>query len=259
MCVSFYHPQDVKAVEEISPFIMYDNGAFSEWQAAIKRGEPWFIREDWSPYYEWLEARIYHPGRWAVIPDAPGAPSQLNDSLLNGWPFGSSKGVPLWHMDGPIERLLRLCEKYDRVALGWVGEIDPMTGKIFKDQKAVDCPAYHKRMDDVAKALGNRWPPIHMMRGVKVAFKYPFDSADSTSLAQNGHRYDYEHEDKWHGRKAYADRLESPNRRRGSIQRKSSRSRGKSARAQLGGDCVVEGQAGCGRNAEASLQLSFAF
>lgn len=188
--------------------------------AAIKRGEPWFIRSDWQPYYDWLEHRLFQPGRWAVIPDAPGAPSQLNDSLLPEWPFGRSKGAPLWHMDGPLERLLRLCERYDRVCLGWTG--------VGKD-KAVGCEAWFRRMDEIAPLLGNQWPVLHMMRGVLVAREYPFDSADATSGAQNGWRYDgqddaitlefvegpggvwlpkFDGAREWKGRNAYLDRLE---------------------------------------------------
>ena len=67
-------------------------------------------------------------------------------------------------------------------------------------------------MIEVDGILGNRWPPIHMMRGIAVAFDYPFASADSTSLAQNGWRYDSPIEtligDAWRGRRAYADSLE---------------------------------------------------
>lgn len=218
MCVSFYTPQDVETVDRISPKIMYDNGAFSEWRAALKRGEPWFIREDWTPYYRWLEPRLFEPGRWAVIPDAPGAPSQLNDSLLKDWPFGTEKGAPLWHMDGPISRLIDLASRYDRVCLGWVGEFDPATGTIRADQKAVGCAAYRRTMDEVDKAFGNRWPEnVHMMRGIAVAHDYPFGSADATSLAQNGHRYDSPMDAltgaPWRGRKAYADALEAPGRK----------------------------------------------
>lgn len=174
------------------------------WQAALKRGEEWDDKpRDWKPYYEWLEPRLV-PGRWAVIPDMPGAPSQMNDGLLNEWPYGRSWGVPLWHMDGPLHRLGRLCEQYDRVALGWIGH---------PKREPVGCPRYRERMEEVAQLLGNRWPPLHMMRGISVAFDYPFASADSTSLAQNGWRYDDPIDerifgDKWFGRRAYADALE---------------------------------------------------
>lgn len=176
------------------------------------RGEPWFVREDWSPYYDWLERRLFQPGRWAVIPDAPGAPSQINDGLLNDWPFGTTRGSPLWHMDGPIDRFLRLADRYDRVCLGWIGELDPSTGKVRRDQRAVGCEAYFRRMDELDKAIGNRWPVTHMMRGVLVAREFPFFSADATSLAQNGHRYDGSlpnFDPTFVGRRAYADRLEA--------------------------------------------------
>lgn len=162
----------------------------------------------WLAYYQWLEPIIYHPGRWAIMPDSPAAPSQLNDGLLNDWPFGRSKGAPVWHMDGSIERLARLCARYDRVCVGWIG--DPK-------KEPVGCDAYRRKMDEVAKLMGNIWHPLHMLRGTAVAFDYPFISADSTSLAQNGHRYDWQDDQwclisgpprKWKGRANYADRLE---------------------------------------------------
>jgi hypothetical protein len=169
------------------------------WKAAQRRGEDWAERWDWSDYFDWLEPRLFHPGRWAVVPDMPGAPSQLNDALLEQWPFGRSKGAPLWHMDAPLERLLRLCDRFDRVCLGWTGA-----------GKHLDRPEFHARMAEVEQALGNRWPVLHMMRGIKVAWDYPFASADGTTLAQNGWRYDtaFDFGDRWAGRKAYAERLE---------------------------------------------------
>jgi hypothetical protein len=204
MCVSFFRPDDVNVVETISPKIMYDNGAFSMWKAAQKKGDEWAEKWDWSSYYQWLEPRLFVNDRWAVVPDMPGAPSQLNDALLNQWPYGQ-KGSPLWHMDGSISRLLDLCSKWDLVSFGWVGA-----------GKHLDRPDYHKRMNEVSKAFGNTWPKIHMMRGLKVAFDYPFHSADGTTLAQNGHRYDttLNFGDKWRGRRDYADKIENPNRRK---------------------------------------------
>lgn len=210
VCVSFYRPDSINRALDLCPFVMLDNGAYSEWQAALRRGEEWFIREDWSAYYAWLETKLFHPGRWAVIPDAPGAPSQLNDALLAEWPFGCA-GAPLWHMNTPVARLLRLLERFDRVCFGWVGEFDPEIGKIRVDQRSVDCPAFHNRMEEVSRAVGNRWPAVHMMRGAGVAFDYPFASADSSSLAKNGHEYDdsFDFGDPWRGRRTYADILES--------------------------------------------------
>lgn len=190
-------------VEANCPKVMWDNGEFSFWRAAVKRGEEWDdAPRDHTALYAWLEPKL-RPGSWAVIPDRPGAPSQLNDALLNDWPFGRRYGVPLWHMDGPLERLGRLCERYDKVALGWIG--DPK-------KEPVGCPRYRARMREVRKLLGKDWPPIHMMRGIAVAWDYPFASADATSLAQNGWRYDSPIDtllgDPWRGRRAYADALE---------------------------------------------------
>lgn len=173
---------------------------------AMRAGREW--DEDsrdawWRAYYEWLEPRLFTPGRWAITPDSPGAPSQINDALLLEWPFGRSKGAPVWHMDGRIERLGLLCEKFDRVCLGWIG--DPK-------REPVGCDAYRRKMDEVGRLFGNTWHPTHMLRGIAVAQDYPFLSADSTSLAQNGWRYDSSLDtllgEPWRGRRAYADRLE---------------------------------------------------
>lgn len=204
-CVSFFRPDDVDEVERIAPYVMFDNGAFSYWMKAIRNGaDPMDAgRDDWTPYYAWLEERLWHPGRWAVIPDRPAAPSQLNDGLLNEWPHGRSRGAPVWHMDGPLDRLARLCDRYDRVCLGWIG--DPK-------REPVGCAAYRRRMDEIASLMGNRWHPLHMLRGVAVGGDYPFVSCDSTSLAQNGHRYDSPMDAAWgepfRGRIAYANKLE---------------------------------------------------
>jgi hypothetical protein len=189
--------------------------------AAMRAGQEWDQASRdawWIAYQEWLEPIIWPANRWAIIPDSPGAPSQINDGLLNDWRFGRSKGAPVWHMDGPIERLARLCERYDRVCLGWIG--DPK-------REPVGCEAYLQKMDQVAALMGNAWHPLHMLRGTAVARLYPFVSADSTSLAQNGHRYDWMDENpreldficvngiwqmaellKWGGRNRYADKLE---------------------------------------------------
>lgn len=210
-CVSFFRPDQINRASALCPKLMLDNGAYSFWQEAMRAGKEFAPDRDWRDFYDWVGPRLVGE-TWAVIPDRPGAPSQLNDALLNDWPFGVERAAPLWHMDGPISRLLRLAEKYPRVCLGWIGEIDPATNKVRKDQRAVGCAAYRHRMDEVAAALGNQWPNLHMMRGTAVFRDYPFTSADSSSIAKNGWRYDSRIYDiigdPWAGRIAYADRLE---------------------------------------------------
>lgn len=205
-CVSFFRPDDLHLVLEHCPHVMFDHGGFSFWMAAMRAGQEWdqASRDTWwRLYYDRLAPIIYHPGRWAIVPDSPGAPSQINDALLNNWPFGRSKGAPVWHMDGRIERLAHLCERYDRVCLGWIG--DPK-------REPVGCAAYRRKMDEVASFMGNSWHPLHMLRGVAVGGDYPFVSCDSTSLAQNHHRYRARlfagTPEEFRGAASYADRLE---------------------------------------------------
>lgn len=167
-CVSFKSPQDVAALAPIVSGLMLDNGAFSFWMAARKKGKETDEAErDWRSYYAWAERWLQSPRSWAVVPDAIAMPSQVNDGLLNDWPLGKSQAAPVWHMDGPLSRLLRLCEQgWERVCLGWVHPD--------KNQNVVGSDAYRCRMDEVARELGNRWPRLHMMRGVAVAQDYPF-------------------------------------------------------------------------------------
>lgn len=220
-CVSFFYPQSDYVVSEISRDIMLDNGAFSFWKAALKSGrENDEVNRDWRAYYAWSEKR-QRAGTWAVIPDAIGAPSQINDGLINDWPHGNAFGAPVWHMNGPLERLPRLASKFDRVCLGWVGGFE--NGKPLLSEKNVGCDAYKRRMDEVNAILGNQWPKLHMLRGVKEAFRYPFDSADSTSLGQNGWRHDWRDVMPWSGRAWYADRLEGKHNEQSPVRRKSKR------------------------------------
>lgn len=153
-CVSFFRPDNAARCEEISPAIMYDNGAFS----AHTKG----AATDWPAFYAWLEERLYEPGRWAVIPDVIDAGTQLQDALLNEWPHGR-RGAPVWHMDEPVDRLLRLCSAWPRVCIGSTAEYWQVGG-----------PLWRARMDEVAQAIGNCWPVLHMLRGVEVAADYPF-------------------------------------------------------------------------------------
>lgn len=164
--VSMARPDQLIHALNLGGKVLGDHGRFSTWMAAMRAGLEWC--DDDVPrhvYYEWLEPWIWRDGATAIMPDIPGAPSQLNDSELIDWPFPVDKGLPVWHMDGPIARLGRLCEKYPRVCLGWIG--DPK-------KEPVGCDAYHYRMDEVASLFGNTWPETHMLRGIAVSGDYPF-------------------------------------------------------------------------------------
>lgn len=167
-CVSFHHPADIATVDQLASSVMLDNGAFSFWMAARKQGnEGCEAERDWRPYYAWAERWLDGANRWAVVPDAIAMPSQINDGLLNDWPLGKSQAAPVWHMDEPLQRLGRLIEQgWERVCLGWVHPD--------KRQNVVGSDAYFARMDEVAALVGNRWPPLHMLRGTAVARLFPF-------------------------------------------------------------------------------------
>ena len=193
-CVSFAYPQQAHLMDEVALGVMFDNGAFT----AFTKGMP----TNWPGYYAWLELRLFQPNRWAVIPDVIAEGGQAQDALIAEWPFGDL-GAPVWHTGEPIERLLRLLDSWPR---GCIGSTD--------EHWQVGSPVWRQRMDQAWLEIRKRHsrPLIHMLRGTAVAHLYPFDSADSSSLGQNSHRYKMplfvgttaEHG----GTVAYADRLE---------------------------------------------------
>lgn len=163
LMVSFYRPDQLEIVRKIAAKRMADNGRFSEWMAALKAGKEWSEKNlDNRPYYEWLEPWIDDPETVAIMPDIPGAPSQLNDGQLLDWPFAREKGVPVFHMDGPTARLGRLLDKYPLVAVGWIG--DPK-------REPVGCASYWARIAELEDELGGEsiWERAHMLRGTAVA------------------------------------------------------------------------------------------
>lgn len=171
-CVSHAAPWDVSRCHAIGQSVMLDNGAFSKW----KRGK----ETDWPSYYEWAESWLAYPTTWAIIPDVIDGGSQLQDALLREWPFGH-KGAPVWHMDEPIDRLLRLVDEWPRVCIGSTAEY-----------AVVLSDAWAMRMDECWNELSVRCrflPTIHMLRGMQCSGeRWPFASVDSTDVAQNHNR-----------------------------------------------------------------------
>ena len=151
---------------------MLDNGAYSKW----KRGKD----TNWDAFYDWCEPWLSFPTTWAIIPDIIDGGSQMQDALLRDWPFGH-KGAPVWHMDEPINRLLRLVDEWPRVCIGSTAEF-----------AVVMSEAWERRMDECWNRLsaGRRFlPNIHMLRGMQCSGRrWPFASVDSTDVAQNHNR-----------------------------------------------------------------------
>jgi hypothetical protein len=170
-CVSHAYPRQVVQCHQIGQSVMLDNGAFSKW----KRG----FDTNWASYYAWAERWLSYPTTWAVIPDVIDAGEEEQDALLLDWPFGH-KGSPVWHMDEPIDRLLRLCDGYPRVCIGSSGDADPLS------------ELWERRMDAAWNRLstGRQFTPwIHMLRGMACSGKrWPFASVDSADIARNHNR-----------------------------------------------------------------------
>jgi energy-coupling factor transporter ATP-binding protein EcfA2 len=108
------------------------------------------------------------------------AGSQEQDALLREWPHGH-KGAPVWHMDEPLDRLVRLSEAWPRVCIGSTGEYWQILS-----------PAWCRQMDAAWDALAKahtRTPVVHMLRGMQLSGReWPFASVDSTDIAQNHNR-----------------------------------------------------------------------
>lgn len=170
-CVSHAHPGDVARCHQIGQSVMLDNGAFSKWKSGKAT--------DWNAYYAWAEQWLAYPTTWAVIPDEIDAGAQMQDALLKEWPFGH-KGAPVWHLDEPINRLLRLVDEWPKVCIGSTAEY-----------AVVLSPAWQRRIDEMwnAVAKGRRFLPwLHMLRGMQLSGrKWPFASVDSTDIARNHH------------------------------------------------------------------------
>lgn len=171
-CVGHQQPDQVRHAHEIGQSVMLDNGAFSAWKVGRST--------DWPAYYAWCDRWLDHPTTWAVIPDVIDAGTQEQDALLREWPHGH-RGAPVWHMDEPVDRLLRLLDEWPRVC---VGSTDVYA--------QVLSPAWERRMDEMWNAVARRHrrtPWLHMLRGMQLSGReYPFASVDSTDVARNHNR-----------------------------------------------------------------------
>ena len=185
-CVSHAAPQDLARAHLIGQSVMLDNGAFSAWKSGKAT--------NWEGFYKWCDPWLDCPTTWAVIPDVIDAGTQEQDALLREWPHGH-KGAPVWHMDEPIARLLRLCDEWPRVCIGSTAEF-----------AVVMSDAWCRKMDEVwneISARHRRTPWVHMLRGMQLSGKqYPFASVDSTDIARNHnqpHQSPRKMADRWDG------------------------------------------------------------
>jgi hypothetical protein len=172
-CVSYAAPEQVRHCHDIGQSVMLDNGAFSQWKA----GKP----TNWPGYYAWAEQWLDFRSTWAVIPDVIDGDVDANDALIREWPHSHRQSAPVWHMHEPIARLLRLCDRWERVCIGSSGEY-----------ATVGDDRWHTRMTDAMNQVCGDGPApvwLHMLRGMALSGShYPFASVDSTDIARNHSR-----------------------------------------------------------------------
>lgn len=200
-CVSFYRADQVEIVAQIAASWFIDCGAFSAWKQGLVLDAVY-----WAAYYAFVRHWLARGCGWFVIPDVINAGSQLQDALLRECPADLKPfGAPVWHMDEPISRLLRLVDEFPRVCIGSTAEY-----------AVVGSPAWRERMDEVWDALSAQptKAEIHMLRGLQCelpSYDYPFASVDSTHLARNHNRLNRYGEVKLWAVKQFADRWDRLN------------------------------------------------
>jgi hypothetical protein len=174
--ISWFEPRQIDLAASCCQSFALDNGAYSFWKRQQEEGAP---PPHWPDYYDWCATWLRHRAcDWAVIPDVIGGTEEENDALLAEWPFGH-RGVPVWHLQESVDRLVRLASAWPRIALGSAAEYD-----VKRPAKAVD------RLRDVGSAISDDGVPrvkLHGLRMLNPAIieHVPLSSADSTNLARN--------------------------------------------------------------------------
>jgi hypothetical protein len=171
--VTWAHPGQIELAASVCQSFALDNGAFSLWDA----DEP--TAPEWPRYYEWCAEWLSHPAcDWAVIPDVIGGCEEENDHLIGQWPHGH-RGVPVWHLNESLERLVRLAAEWPRVALGSAAQYDVTRPRA--------CLA---RLADALDHISVDGRPVCKLHGLRmlnpeITTRVPLASADSTNVARN--------------------------------------------------------------------------
>lgn len=173
--ISFENPEQLALASEVTQSFALDNGAYS----AFKRTK--VGKKHWQPFYDFVKKWMNHPRfSFAVIPDVIGGTAEENDDLIAEWPHGSFVGAPVWHMNEPDERFIRLCHEWPRVCIGSMGEYDAKKPRM--------CRA--KLRDLISNIVDESGYPICKLHGLRMLNKdifmhVPLSSADSTNVARN--------------------------------------------------------------------------
>ncbi|CAM0041880.1 queuine tRNA-ribosyltransferase [Vibrio phage K394] len=177
--VSFSRPEQLKKVIKVASDVVLDNGAFPNWKNAKRKNLIVDWDAYWTKFYMWILAHIGSIN-WFVAPDVIEGTEEENDELLSRIPSSlKHKAVPVWHSVESIDRLVRLCEQWPRVAIGLCGPHEKTMSKPAQDRLEEAFKAIYIDRDIDVKIHG-----LRMLDG-RVLGKFPLDSADSTNVSIN--------------------------------------------------------------------------
>lgn len=173
--IPFARPDDLGVALETCQSLIADNSAWSLRQLG---------REvDFDAYVAWVGTFAKHPAfDWCLIPDVIDGGAHRNGELVQLWLRCAPrfKGVPVWHLDEPLEYLEYLLSIAETIALGSSGQ-----------WATLKTPGWWKRMDEAMRvccdAQGRPKRQIHGLRMLDPEiFRYlPLRSGDSTNAAVN--------------------------------------------------------------------------
>lgn len=177
--VSYARPDQIKKIAAIKCKLVLDNGAFSTWRNGGNDNDQEWWTNHWGGYYDFV-GEWFSRIEWFIIPDVIEGTEDENNALIEQVPsWLMSKAVPVWHSDESIDRFVRLCERFERVAIGCCGP-----------HRSIRSAAWKQRMTESFNAIyvdRNLNVKIHGLRMLdgRALSQFPFDSADSTNVAIN--------------------------------------------------------------------------
>ena len=177
--VSYARPDKIKKIAAIKCKLVLDNGAFSTWRNGGNDNDQAWWTNHWGGYYDFV-GEWFSRIEWFIIPDVIEGTEEGNNALIEQVPsWLMSKAVPVWHSDESIDRFVRLCERFERVAIGCCGP-----------HRSIRSVAWKQRMTEAFNAIyvdRNLNVKIHGLRMLdgRALSQFPFDSADSTNVAIN--------------------------------------------------------------------------
>ncbi len=177
--VSFARMDQLKYVLSVARLVVFDNGAFKDWNDRRKGKKTNTTKEQWEKYYIKVRS-IYSQIYWFLIPDVIEGTEEENDELVDNLPADlRNKAVPVWHSDESLERLDRLCKRWPTVAIGMCGPHRKIEKKESKERiQEIFYHIYCVRKFDVR---------IHGLRVLdgRVLGMFPYASGDSSFVATN--------------------------------------------------------------------------